>query len=491
MAKTKAFVMDDGEVLSQKYMDQYATKTKESQQIPEDRFHNSYDANHLVEPHYTLEALAELPEINTAHYRASRAKATDTVGHGYYLEPAEGVDNPDEKQKEIIKDFMKRPNDEDSFIELYERFMTDFNTVGAGMFEVVRDPSTGLISHLLHIPTHTIRKHSDEKRYVQKRGAATAWFKRFGMKEDVHVRTGGISNPNSIEKDEYRANEIIEMKNYTSRSDYYGVPDVISALGAILGDRERQEYNISFFDNHAIPAYAVTVSGAELDEDTERQIQDFFQKKVKQQNHSTLVLTAKKDEDDPSEAPVEFKFQALSTDTKEASFRMFRQDNRDEVLSAHGVPPYRAGVVVEGQMGGSNASETTEIYKQSIIGPLQERVEELINRKIIQDGLQCTDWVLRLKSIDNKDVKQETETLGLLFDRGAYSPNDLREWNGDERVDDPAMDKHYINGMAIEDGGQPSGEPAGGQASTSAKHMHDDIKELHERLVKAATKGGG
>jgi len=38
---------------------------------------------------------------------------------------------------------------------------------------------------------------------------------------------------------------------------------------------------------------------------------------------------------------VNIEFKPLSTEVKEASFRLFRQDNRDEILAAHGVPPYR------------------------------------------------------------------------------------------------------------------------------------------------------
>src|SRR5699024_8094272 len=143
---------------------------------------------------------------------------------------------------------------------------------------------------------------------------------------------------------EEKANEIIHVSNYTSRSDYYGAPDVIPALGAMLADYERMEYNSDFFKNHAVPAYAVTVVGAELDDESEDSIKHLFQNDLKENRHATLVMSVSKSELSQINEPIEIQFEPLIVDVKEASFRLFRQDNRDEILSAHGVPPYRIAV---------------------------------------------------------------------------------------------------------------------------------------------------
>lgn len=473
MATTKAIVLEDGEVLSQKYMDQYATKEAKSKQIPSDRFNESYQGDGLIKPLYNPEALAELLEVSTPHYRSVKTKARDVAGLGWYLEPKEGMDNPSEEQKEKATTFLENPNPSMSLSEVNDQVMVDHEATGDGYHEIIRDGED--IVGLEHIPSHTMRIHEDMNKFCQIRGATKVWFKAFGLEKDVHVETGHYHELGELD-DKYKANEILHIRNYTSRSDYYGIPDVMPALGAILGDRERQEYNISFFDNHAIPAYAVTVSGADLDEETERQIQKFFQQDVKKSNHSTLVLTAKKEEGDYSEEPVKFEFQALSTDTKEASFRMFRQDNRDEILSAHGVPPYRAGITVEGQMGGSSASETTEIYKQSIIKPKQEILENRINRYILQEGLEITDWVFKFKEIDTRDLDTEIDRLKSLFDMGVYSPNMILEKLGEERIDDPNMDRHFVNGQPLD------------ASREETQAIMQSVKELHKSLIQIATK---
>lgn len=474
MATTKAYVLEDGEVLSEKQMDKYLVKDKgQSNKLPSDKFDENYSGDGLVEPLYNIEALAQLLEINTYHYRAVKTKARDIAGLGWSLAPKEGLENPSKEDKERATKLLENCNPNKTFLELLDMVMVDLESTGNGYLEVIRGVDGEEVVGLEHIPTHTIRVHKDMERYVHKRGKSKVWFKTFNTGVDVHKDTGEVSSLGSLEVGE-RATEILHLKNYTSRSDYYGVPDILPALGAVLGDRGVQEYNISFFENHAVPAYAVTISGADLDEQTERDIKKFFQKDIKNSNHSTLVLTAQPPEGEYDAPPVEFNFQALSTETKEASFSVYRQGNRDEILSAHGVPPYRAGVVAEGQMGGSSARETTEIYKQSVVRPKQEMLESRINRFILQQGMEIEDWVLVLNEIDTRDEDREIERMKKLFDMGYYSPNMLREELGDEPVDDPAMDMHYIQG-------QPIGN----------RDLLDSVKSLHKELVQAVHKDAG
>ena len=213
-----------------------------------------------------------------------------------------------------------------------------------------------------------------------------------------------------------------------------------------------------------------------MDEETERTIQKFFQQDVKKANHSTLVLTAKREDGELTSDPIEIKFQALSTDMKEASFRMFRQDNRDEILSSHGIPPYRAGITVEGQLGGSSASESTEIYKQSIIKPKQKLIENQINRYILEDGLGVTDWRFRFKEIDTRDLDKEIERMQKLFDMGVYSPNMILEKLGEEKIDNPNMDRHFVKGQPLD------------ASNEEVNAIMNSLKQFHEKLVTIATK---
>jgi len=54
-----------------------------SQQLPEESWRQSYADGEVVEPPYSLTALAELYEINSTHKACVDAKTTNIVGLGY------------------------------------------------------------------------------------------------------------------------------------------------------------------------------------------------------------------------------------------------------------------------------------------------------------------------------------------------------------------------------------------------------------------------
>lgn len=480
--QVRAYVLKDGTVISHDYLQKYAVKQQEgSNQLPADSFAGEYDASGLVAPLYNLEALAQLMEMNTYHYRAVQTKAWDTVGLGWTLKPV--VEKPSEDGVEEAQTFLKAPHPEETLEEILTKWVQDYEAIGVGYLEMIRDPKVNPRAErvpfvgMAHIPGHTMRAHKDGIRYVQQRGNRKVWFKKIGAPYDVHKQTGEVMGLGELNPTE-RATEVLVIRNYSARSDYYGTPDILPALGAILGDKQREEYNIDFFENHAVPAYAVTVSGADLDEETENQIKQYFQKDLKENRHATLVLTAGGDPEGP---PVEFKFEALSVDIKEASFRLYRKDNRDEILSAHGVPPYRAGIAETGSLGGSTAAESTEIYKQSIINPRQEMIEARINRHILRDAFGVTDYVIKFNEIDTRDENRDTDRYQKLFNMGALTPNKIRELIGEERIDHPLMDMPFINGQPID----AIWAQVGGQRG----EFLEAVKSLHRDLVQAVTKG--
>lgn len=461
----KGYVLNDGKVISSSYMDRYATKSEESRQLPADRFSGMYQADGLIEPLYNLEALTRLMEQNTYHMRAVRTKARDTVGLGWHLRAVNSEQPAEEERKRVEQFLQENCHPTLSFDEILERMMTDWEANGNGAIEVMRRDVRGPITGLAHAPSHTFRLHRDGKRLAQLRDGKKVWFKMRGADVDVDFKTGVVSALGSLAADR-RATEILWFINYSSRSDYYGLPDILPATGAILGDISRRDYNIKFFEGHAIPAYAVIVTGADLDADLETAIHNFFNTSVKQNPHSTLVLTVPNAKNND----VTVQFQKLNVEVKEASFRLYRQDNRDEVMAAHAVPPYRAGIAETGSLGGSTAKESTEIYKASVIQPRQEMLERRIDRFIIRQGLRVMNWRFKFNEIDTADEAHDRAQHEAYFKMGALSPNDISERIYGVRDDtNPALNRRYINNVPVE-----SMQPAS---------MVEAIKSLHKELV--------
>lgn len=107
-------------------------------------------------------------------------------------------------------------------------------------------------------------------------------------------------------------------------------------------------------------------------------------------------------------------------------------------------------------MGQNVASETTEIYKRSLIDPIQKKIERRINKVIVREKLGIRDYEFRFSQIDTQDEKVDIEVAVPLFGMGGITPNELISYFGQKfnlkPSGNPAMDYHYIGGKAVETG---------------------------------------
>lgn len=444
------------------------TAKQESQQIIRESFKGIHG---LVEPLFDPVSLARHMEANTAHARAVRTKAQDVAGQGWELTPL--VEEPSEEQLLLLEEFFE--DLEEDIEEVLVQAMTDRESIGWLSIEIARldKKPEGPVVLIKNIPAHTMRAHEDGKRFVQIRGGKRVWFKKASLTDiDVDKRSGAIHEAGTLPAEE-RANEVMWNNIYTARSDVYGVPDHIPAVGAILGDVARRDYNIVFFENFGVPAYAVFISGdydpGEPEDDegnTQEDIDggavqvgslktplhrsiELHLQEIASNPHSVLLLSIPSNEG----GQVEVKFEKLAVEIKEASFRLYRMDNLKEVLSAHAMPPYRAGIAEAGSLGGSVAEQTDEIYRDGVLIPRQRMLERMMNRHVLR-SLEITDWSFDLLALNIEDESRELDFDIVLFEHGVATPNDLiRKYGnrfGVDAVDHPAMDAHYLNGTPLD-----------------------------------------
>ena len=485
-AKPFCIVTKDGKMVSGDILENYSIKS-DSKGLVQDVFGSDYGEAGIQMPPYNPDTLIRLPEYNVFHSAACKVKAWDIAGLGYVLKPVEGQEGqPDEeplKSQHIVVDaFFKRCDP----LTLYSA-MLNYEQAGNCAIEIVReDPSDphSPPDQLVNLPAHTIRVHRDRKKFLQRRDVRVRWFKAAGYQQDIHMDTGNEAALGALGAN--AASEIMWFVNYTPRSDYYGIPDIIPAIGAIHGDMSRRDYNIAFFRNFGVPAYAVYISGnfdpGECDEHGKSDLQTAIENhfiELQRNPHSVMVLAV------PTggrAGDVSIEFKPLAVETKEASFRLYRADNRDEVIAAHRVPPYRLGISETGSLGGGTAAESTEIYKTSVIEPRQQVLEAAINKYILwpspeEGGFGATGWKFEFADIDNADETHDADLLCKLFDKGAVSPNDIiRSFSKRfslQPIDHPAMDAHYVGGQPIDLDYLP--DPVPPEVNTVLRSLQDKL----------------
>lgn len=456
-SKPFGFLTHKGEIVRRGTLEKYSIKKAPagSKQVREDPFTSSYADKGIIEPTYNPNSLIVLPEVNTYHNRCCKQKALDVAGGGWTLQSTTDGEGSDVNKKKLMEFFNSLPYD------LWRKSHQDLEELGYAAVELIRegDRPDGLYIKAAYIPAHTVRIHQDETKYLQTRGSNKVWFKAVDYEGEINKDTGDELSPESLGS---RANELLWITNHTARSDYYGFPDIIPAIPVIYGEQGRAEYNVAFFENYGIPTFAITVTGdfEEGEEDDETLLTDLetaLQRQLQtiQQNpHSAMVITIPSRDGLPGESKVDVKFERLSTDTKEASFRLYRTDNRDEVLSAHGMDPYRIGVVQEGSLGGNTAIESKKSYKYGVVQPRQQAWEELINQVIVRDNYQVMDWAFKFNPIDLEDEAADLNELERLMNMAVITPSQLiglyGEKYGLEPAKHPALDAHYLNGVPLD-----------------------------------------
>lgn len=500
-----AFALDDGSVVLKNTLDKFALKSdefefdkdlfdekiskkdvatkanpgEESKQLREGQ--NTYSFYNLMRPPYPPRMLTSLKEINTYHSSAVKTKAVDTAGLGVKIVPI--GDNPNPENKKILEQFLRNcyPTAED----LFTRACQDEEEVGWLGIELIRTAGQvrGEPQRFEHIPSHTFRIHKDGNRFMHTwDGITRRWFKLIGdyrsvddkLDKDINV-TNGEEHKFGTLPNEQRANEIIYDINYSSGTTYYGTPDSIPAIRTMIGDQAAVNYNITFFKNFATPQYAVYITGNFKDQPIlddggkptgksvlQRAIEDRF-REVQQNPHGNMVFMIPSKGGADSQ-PVTITFEKLSVDIKDSSFRMYREANRDEVISAERVDPYRAMIVQRGNLGGGNTASMQMVknYKSTTIKPKQRRLEALINNYVVwrpkeKGGFGITDWAIKFEEIDTDDEEHEMNMTKSLFSMGAMMPIQIINRYADkyglsipeELKDHPALNAYYIEGQPI------------------------------------------
>ena len=229
---------------------------------------DGYSLYDVVAPPYDQDILAGLYDQSAIHNAAVNARVMNTVGLGYnFIETMKAkrlleknqsstdrlsrtrktIQNEKQKMEELFEIF----NDEEIFLETMVKVWLDAMTIGNGYLEIGRNNS-GKIGYIGHVPGTLVRVRRKRDGYVQiaNSNKIQAVFFRNFKDTETEDPINGDSSPN----------ELIHFKIYSPNNAYYGIPSSVSAAAAIVGDKYAKEYNIDYFENKAIPRYAITPS---------------------------------------------------------------------------------------------------------------------------------------------------------------------------------------------------------------------------------------
>lgn len=312
-----------------------------------------------------LEYWEKQTDYNAYHARCLRVKADCTVSLGVNV-----IDGPEH----AVQDRLAIVNDlGQSFGEVMSRVALDFETTGNGYLELVRGRA-GQIEELYHCPATLVwrrpKSHPHDFRY---------WNNAGEVDFDLYMPGRRQEDPS--------VGQLVHFANPCTGSRYYGAPDWRGCLPDIEVDYYSVLYNQRFFINSGIPDMAIVVQGGEFDKETEEKVVEFLQNNIKglDNAHRILYLPI-------NDKEVEVKFEKLAVDMKnmDGSFEKLRATCRDNIVSAHGVPPRLVGIVTSGQLGGGGEIHgQLKVFQEITIGPRQSLFEMKLNPIIQEMGLNA------------------------------------------------------------------------------------------------------
>ncbi|MBT0611962.1 phage portal protein [Campylobacter hyointestinalis] len=203
---------------------------------------------------------------------------------------------------------------------------------------------------------------------------------------------------------------------YSPRSRFYGEPDYLGALLAILTNQKADGFNNAFFENSARADTAVIFENSEPDEMQLNAFKEFFGSNYKgvDNAHKTLILTANGEN-------AKVRIEDLSN-VQDISFEKLKNLNRDEIITAHGVPPRMMGIMSSGQLGGGGeVAGQLHSFNELTIIPKQEQIEWFFD---------SIGFPIKLKPIDVNNFKDDGEIVTSLVSSGIISLAEARSIMG-------------------------------------------------------------
>lgn len=398
----------------------------------------------------------QLQLANPHHARCIHAKVGSTVGLGFVKDkPSEPPPDPMRQAQDLVArgmDVTKALAWIEKATPFYERRMAelrkeekfpvrskldplcrntfqdlildvteDYWQTGNGYIEVIRDGNE--ITGLWHIPTANVRVHVEDYDYnfhfeitdegPMKRFAAFGDLALFSKRNRRRRNASLLGNK--------LTSEVIHFRRSTSLSRWYGFADHFAAAPYIELVQCRNQYHADFFRNLGVPEVLVSVLKDNVPPKQWQELQDNFLRTrgFGKQRKSMLLNLSGPD--------VEVQVDKLALESKSDNEAAIMDSLALSIVSAHGVPPLLAGIVIPGKLGATNELPNALLAFQTlVIGPAQNAISSTLDRTLgdaeLNGGLGLSVGDFEFRSILEKIDVGAADTLSRMREPIASVP---------------------------------------------------------------------
>ena len=424
MTKVKATVIaKDGNIPTNKSS---IPLNKESKQTDVENRQNEL----IVVPPYDVSALATLFNMNAYHKRCCLVKAGITVRPGFTLY------DPDDAAKQPDDDHTRASEFLEANVEELHNFVLDYEVFGNGFLEVVRN-GKGEVAEIYHIGAKdSFIRIIDKVRTLREQinGALIYYVPYMGTR---------------YQADKDNRHEYIHWKNYNPENRYYGAPEYTGAISAMYLDESAKTYNTNRFSD-PVPETLIALAGMSEDSENEEAIKRFFTGNFGDKDKAGRKALLLQFEDLVGGLKEKLVIEKLERDNKDAAFRGLRTDNREEIISAHGLSPRLVGLESISKLGGGGeVREQLKLVNEIVFIPRKNQLSRIVNSLLA--GMGITNWKVKFNNFEFANAVDDATFYSTMVTSGIITPE-----------------------FAAQEMGYPAQEEQGGEITKSAK----DGKEL-------------
>jgi phage portal protein BeeE len=256
-------------------------------------------------------------------------------------------------------------------------------------------------------------------------GFDVQFFANYGAHLDENRQPTGKAVTNPLGGGD--PNEVLHIKKYSPTSTFYGIPDIVAAQQAVAGNEFAARFNLDYFENKAVPRYAIILKGATLGSAAETRLLSFFDTDLKGTNHRSVYIPLP---GDTADNKVELKLEAIEAGIQDSSFNNYRRANLSDILMAHRVPVTKISVAEGASL--AVAKDADKTFKEQVCGPEQSVFEKKLNR-IIKELTDKLDISLNEMTLTDENTQSQIDERRRKT--GVETANEQRIRRGDPAVE--------------------------------------------------------
>ncbi|WP_174865287.1 phage portal protein [Pectobacterium polaris] len=196
--------------------------------------------------------------------------------------------------------------------------------------------------------------------------SSPAKYTRRGVEEDVYWFVQSFKEPHRFEP-----GSVFHLLEPDINQEMYGLPEYISSLNSAWLNESATLFRRKYYQNGAHAGYIMYVTdAAQSGTDVER-LRSAMNNTKGLGNFKNLFFYA------PNGKPDGIKIVPLSEVATKDDFFNIKNASRDDLLSAHRVPPQMMGIIPNNTGGFGDVEKASQVFVRNELTPLQERMKEV------------------------------------------------------------------------------------------------------------------